>query len=308
MSYLNLVRRYTPLAIIIFLLLTFSWKISIAQKNLSDIVKTRNKLPVTNLCFNDDNSRLQFAIISDLWGGYRPGMFEDAVDKLEQLQPQFVMSVGDLIDGATYDSALLNKQWTDFNELVNTLSMPFFYVPGNHDISNAWMEMEWKWRLGQPYYYFIQKNVLFLCLNTQDGGSSGIGGEQIAYFIKAIEDNPDVRWTFIFMHRPVWLGKTGEEEGYEYIESVLTGKNYTVFSGHQHTYLNLVKYGNKHFVLGSTGGGSDLRGEEFGEFDHITWVTLNAGETPKIINLKLDEILKEQIVNENIDSNFNKYP
>jgi len=283
MSFLKLVKRYIPLVIVIYLLLTFPCNISMAQQ-----------MPVTHLRFDDDTSKLQFAIISDLWGGYRPGVFEDAVDKLELLQPQFVMSVGDLIDGATYDSTVVDKQWADFNVLINNLSMPFFYVPGNHDIGNPWMEIDWKRRFCKSYYYFIHKNVLFLCINTQDGGSSGINSEQIDYFIKAINDNPDIGWTFIFMHRPVWQSDDNNEEGYEKIEVELTGKNYTVFSGHHHTYIDTIKNGNKHYILGTTGGGSDLRGEEFGEFDHITWVNLNAGETPKIINLKLNDLVKEK--------------
>ncbi|HEC42926.1 MAG TPA: hypothetical protein ENI20_08885 [Bacteroides sp.] len=254
--------------------------------------------PATHLHFNDDTGKLQFAIVSDLWGGYRSGVFEDAVDKLELLQPQFVMSVGDLIDGKVYDSIVLENQWSEFNTMVNSLSMPFFYVPGNHDISNAWMESEWKRMFGKSYYYFVQKNVLFLCINTQDGGSSGIRSEQIVYFKKAIKDNPDVRWTFVFMHRPVWKGRDGREEGYEKIAEELSGRNYTLFSGHNHTYLKLQKQGNNHYVLGSTGGGSDLRGEKFGEFDHITWVTLNAGDSPKIINIKLDGMIRDDIVNE----------
>ena len=176
--------------------------------------------------------------------------------------------------------------------------MPFFYVPGNHDISNSWMEMEWKRRFGKSYYYFIQKNVLFLCINTQDGGSSGIHDEQIAYFKKAIEDNPDVRWTFVFMHRPVWQGKDGKQDGYEKIEAELSGKKYTLFSGHSHTYLKLEKQGNNHYVLGSTGGGNNLRGEKYGKFHHITWVTINNGDPPKIINLKLDGMIRDDVVNE----------
>jgi len=89
-----------------------------------------------------------------------------------------------------------------------------------------------------------------------------------------------------------------KEEGYEKIEALLKGRNYTLFSGHHHTYLSVSKNGNKHFVLGSTGGGSDLRGEKFGEFDHVTWVTLETGGQPKIINLKLNGLIKENIVNE----------
>jgi hypothetical protein len=169
---------------------------------------------------------------------------------------------------------------------------------GNHDIGNPLMEKFWQKRFGKTYYYFVYKNVLFLCVNTQDGGYSGIGNEQVSYFEKAIKDHPDVRWTFVFMHRPVWFTDSNKKEGYEKIEEALKGHNYTLFSGHHHTYYNAVKSGNKHFVLGSTGGGSDLRGEKFGEFDHITWVTLDKKEAPKIINLKLNGLIKEDVVNE----------
>ncbi len=259
--------------------------------------ENRQRPSSTSLLFNDDTAKLQFAIIADLWGGRRAGVFEDAVAKLQLLQPQLVLSVGDLVDGKTYDPIEIARQWDEFDAAIKPLTMPFFYVPGNHDIGNTMMENEWKKRLGSPYYHFVYKNVLFLCINTEDGGRGGIREQQINYFKKAIEENSGVRWTFLFMHRPVWQGKGDRQEGYEKIESLLKGRDYTLFSGHHHTYLSLVKNGNKHFVLGSTGGGSDLRGEKFGEFDHLTMVTLTKG-APKIINLKLDGIIKEDIVNE----------
>ena len=263
-----------------------------------DFAFAQKQIPATHLKFNDDSSKLQFAIVSDLWGGYRAGVFEDAVQKLELLQPQFVMSVGDLIDGNTYNLDSANQQWDAFNNRIKDLSMPFFYTPGNHDIGNPFLEKVWKDRLGKPYYHFVKNNVLFLSLNTEDGGYGGIKNEQITYFKKAINDNPNVRWTFIFMHRPVWFTEGSKQEGYEQIEGFLMGRKYTLFSGHHHTYLKTVKNGNKHFVLGSTGGGSDMRGEKYGEFDHITLVTLKNNEEPKIVNLKLDGIIKEDIVNE----------
>ena len=96
--------------------------------------RAQERIPVTERPFNDDTSKLQFAIVSDLWGGYREGVFEDAVRKLELLQPQFVMSVGDLIEGKTYDSTVINNEWKQFNAMASSLSLPFFYVPGNHDV------------------------------------------------------------------------------------------------------------------------------------------------------------------------------
>ena len=244
---------------------------------------------------SEDHGNFQFAIISDLWGGNRSGIFEDAVQKLELLQPEFVMSVGDLIDGKLTDTNLINQQWEAFYRMLEPLSVPFYPVPGNHDISNPVMERDWEKRFGSSYYSFIYQDVLFMCINTQDGGSSGIGEEQIKYFREVIEKNRDVEWTFIFMHRPVWNTDNTNEEGYEKIEAALKGHEYTLFSGHHHTYKFSQKNGNKHFMLGTTGGGSDLRGEEFGEFDHITWVSFEKGKQPKIVNLKLEGIIGEDI-------------
>ena len=255
----------------------------------------REKEPFTQKQFISDTSRLQFAIISDLWGGYRPGVFEDAIEKLELLQPQFVISVGDLIDGATLDPFLLDSEWDSFNEEVSRLSIPFYYLPGNHDISNPWMEEEWIKRFGKTYYYFLKNEILFLCINTEDGGKSGIGPDQVSYFINAISENQDTKWIFVFMHRPVWQYEDGKMDGYAGIENALKGKNYTVFSGHHHTYLKEIKSGNNHYTLGTTGGGSDLRGNEFGEFDHITWVTVKALEQPRIVNIRLDGMLRDDI-------------
>ena len=257
-----------------------------------------DQFPATHFRWNSDTNKIQFAIVADLWGGNRPGIFEDAVSKLELLQPQFVMSVGDLIDGKTYDSTIVDEQWKDLGQKLKPLSMPFFYVPGNHDIGNAMMEKEWKKRFGRTYYSFVYKNTLFLTINTENGGQSGISDEQVSYFKKILAENAGVRWIFLFMHRPVWFGQNEKKEGYEKIEAALQGRNYTLFSGHHHTYSMMVQNGNKHFILGSTGGGSDLRGEKFGEYDHITMVTMDKS-APRIVNLKLEGIILEDVVNAN---------
>src|SRR5579875_3702137 len=177
-----------------FLFIIFAFNVCVAQQKQ---VEEYDKKPYTHLPFNEDTGRLQFAIVSDLWGGNRPGIFEDAVDKLNLLQPQLVLSVGDLTSGKTHNTAIMEQQWNDFNSKVQPLTMPFFYVPGNHDIGNADMEREWQKRFGNTYYHFVYKNVLFLCLNTEDGGASkGISDEQVKYFQKVIADHPNVRWTF----------------------------------------------------------------------------------------------------------------
>ncbi len=67
-----------------------------------------------------DPDAFRFAIVADLTGGERPGVFADAVGKLNMLQPEFVMSVGDLIEGYTGDEAELVRQWEAFEARAGT--------------------------------------------------------------------------------------------------------------------------------------------------------------------------------------------
>src|SRR5688500_13932715 len=67
--------------------------------------------PWTHLHFDNDPANFQFAIVGDRTGRHRPGVFETGIAKLNLLRPEFVMSVGDLIEGYTKDEAEIDQQW-----------------------------------------------------------------------------------------------------------------------------------------------------------------------------------------------------
>ena len=56
-------------------------------------------VPRTDKPFLDTPDSFQFGVVSDRTGGHRPGVFDQAMDKINLLQPEFVMCVGDLIEG-----------------------------------------------------------------------------------------------------------------------------------------------------------------------------------------------------------------
>jgi len=114
-----------------------------------------------------------------------------------------VISVGDLIEGGGDDAEQIDREWKEFNGFLEPLAMRFFYVPGNHDIWSARSRREWEQRFGASYYHFIYKNVLFLCLNSEDGGPTQLAEEQAAFVEKTLGENSDVRWTLIFLHKAV---------------------------------------------------------------------------------------------------------
>jgi hypothetical protein len=274
--------------------------LSVAAQEALQIDTPEPNKPYTHLNFKNNPEQFQFAIVTDRTGGHRPGVFETAVDKLNLLQPEFVMSVGDLIEGYTEDLEVLNQEWKEFDGFVNALEMPFFYVPGNHDITNQVMEDLWKERFGPTHYHFIYKDVLFLCLNSEDqkrGSSRGtISDEQYEYIEKTLAEHTEVKWTLVFMHQPLWL-QDAETLRWNDVEKLLADRQHTVFVGHRHNYIKFERNNGRYYMLATTGGGSSLRGPKMGEFDHVVWVTMTEAG-PLVANLLLEGIWDDNVMTE----------
>jgi len=249
--------------------------------------------PWTNLKLNNDPNQFQFAVVTDRTGGHRAKIFARAVEQINLLQPEFVMSVGDLIEGYSVKKERFQPEWEEFNSYVNKLQMPFFYVPGNHDLTNKELVAEWGGRFGRKYYHFLYRGVLFLAINSEDP-SGKVSEEQVEYFRKVLEENKNVRWTLGFIHKPIWTANDLNKNGWAAMEKNLAGRKYTMFCGHVHKYQKFVRQGMNYYQLATTGGGSRLRGPMFGEFDHITWITMK-NDGPLMANLLLDGILPENL-------------
>src|SRR5262245_37210446 len=257
-------------------------------------VKSEERNPWTHLRLNNNPDDFQFVIVSDRTGGHREKVFSRAVEQINLLQPEFVLSVGDLIEGYTTDRDKVMDQWKEFQGFAANLQMPFFYVPGNHDVTNPAMEKVWDQKFGRRYYHFVYKNVLFLILNSDDpAGSSSMSEPQVAWAKQVLADNADVRWTVVAFHKPIWTGNI-ERNRWGQVEKALAGRNYTVFVGHVHRYVKFVRNGMNYYQLATTGGDSRLRGVRYGEFDHIVWVTMKK-TGPVLANVMLDGILPENL-------------
>jgi hypothetical protein len=99
----------------------------------------------------------------------------------------------------------------------------------------------------------------------------------------------------VFLHKPLWDYE--EDTGWAAIEAMLKKRPHTVLAGHRHTYMKFERNDTSYIVLGTTGGGSKLRGRAFGEFDQVAWVTMT-DQGPRIANLLLDGIWDENILTE----------
>lgn len=304
------------------LIMSCSTSIQVEEQQFLHDVTTTAK-PWNDESFEPTEEDFTFGIISDLTGGERPGVFSVAVEQMNQLEPTFVLSVGDLIEGGTKDLRQLEKEWDSFDDRANRLTMPFFHLGGNHDLSNTVMQDFWKERYGSLYYYFLYDNVLFLMLDSEDfddetiekidayrteamkiiyGEIEGdfdtttyyhmperitgaISQDQVQYFANVLEEYQDVRWTFVLMHKPLW--KREDAMGLQPIEELLAGRKFTVINGHEHSFYYQEKNSMDYLTLGTTGGYQNP--EDLQAFDHITLVRM--ADEPVFTHLRMDGIL-----------------
>lgn len=287
--------------------------------------------PWTDKEFRNNPSNFQFAILGDRGGGANPlGTYERAMDQLNLLQPEFVMSVGDYVEGYTSEQEEMDEQWEEFEAIVDKLEMPFFYVRGNHDINLELTRNAWSERRGPQYYYFLYNDVLFIVLDTEDAerpmpenmeediatynrlkkedpnaamqwiiewmstpeAQEAFGHNakvefpetQRAWLKETLEEHKEVRWTFLFLHEPVW---NNPSESFKEIDAMLQDRDFTFFAGHTHYYDYDLINGHEYITVGSAGAAFVFDGP--GNVDHMTWVTMK-DDGPEYVNIALKGI------------------
>jgi hypothetical protein len=310
---------------LILCLFAFACKAPIEKKTVFEHDIASGPTPWTSDTFELEEADFTFAIISDLTGGERPNIYGTAVGQLNRLDPTFVLSVGDLIEGGTEDTLQLEKEWNSFDGRTSHLNMPFFHLGGNHDLTNPVMRKFWENRFGRRYYHFVYENVLFLMLDSEDyeeqrmmeiyqarakalqildgeiegvyeesdyfkmseRSLGGMSDDQFEYYKAVLEKYPNVKWTFLLMHKPLWMHE--DNKGLERLEALLVDRPYTVFNGHVHSYSHLKRQGRDYIMLGTTGGSQNQK--DTMAFDHVTLVRM--AKEPVITSLKMESILDE---------------
>lgn len=317
-------KLYIPIAVLALICFsTCKSKVEIKKVPKFEHDIASGSTPWTSDIFELEEDDFTFAIIADLTGGEREGVYSAAVEQLNRLDPTFVLSVGDLIDGGTKDSLKLATEWDSFDSRTAKLNMPFFYLGGNHDLTNPVMRKFWEHRFGRRYYHFVYEDVLFLMMDSEDYEEQrmneiyearakalkiiagevegtyedteyynmeerrvgGMSNDQFSYFQNVLENYPTVKWTFVLMHKPLW--KREDDKGLRKLETLLANRPYTVINGHEHTFSHRLRNERDYMILATTGGGQNKTDSM--AFDHVSLVRV--AKEPVITHLKMNGIL-----------------
>jgi predicted phosphodiesterase len=221
------------------------------------------------------DSPVRFAVIGDRTGGAVPGIYEKIVTEVERMKPDFVFTVGDMIEGYTDDTVMVKQQWEEYESIISCLSMPIYFTPGNHDIWSDTSLIFYQRYIGKSYYSFNYQGIHFTVLDNSRYDSIGaMPKEQFDWLVNDLKKSRKAKYSIVFFHKPFWY-ETIAKSRTDLWHSLFV--NYgvdAVFSGHNHFYYTEKYEGILYTAVGSSGGSYNEPGPT-GLGYHFTWVTVN---------------------------------
>jgi hypothetical protein len=201
---------------------------------------------------NTVEKRDSFSFI--VWGHPRVGRgkpplhFEEILDRISELDVDFVVVTGDVIAGTYKNVAIdkdsINSQWEMFDERLKSLGIPVYRVPGNHDVSNFITRDVYLERYTRPPFALTYKGSRLIFLDTigidqqtQDGSPNWKPQElpfddaQLRFIRNEIKKQDSYNHIFFFMHH---VQRWREPSGlwWRNVHPMLKGgKTRAVFSG-----------------------------------------------------------------------------
>jgi len=212
-------------------------------------------------------------------------VFAGIVQEVEQLKPDFVVHVGNMIHGYTYEPEQIRAEWEMFLEQISGFSIPFYPVPGNHDTCTTPLEEIYQevWGEGRLYYSFDHKGAHFVILNTDHRLRYGvISPEQLEWLKTDLATHKDSGHVFVFMNRPLWIYP---ESNWTDLAEILKshGRVAGVYTGYRKEYRYEEKDGLRCFILNSSGN-MQFRTPQVGYFHQFLMVSVSEnGVTEAVI-------------------------
>ena len=209
--------------------------------------------------FGPSGNEFRFAILGDRTGIANQQVFEQIWREIANEHPDFVINVGDMIEGGNDKTA--EAEWLALRRTWDRYRLPLFLTPGNHDIWSKTSRRIFEKQAGhaQPYSFNFQ-DAHFTVLDNS--GSLNLSAGQMQFLEQDLKENQNRKPKFVFFHQPFWLIPLKFQSG-EFPLHQLARKYAVdyVISGHDHQFVRLARDGIVYLEAGSSG--AKLKGDGF---------------------------------------------
>jgi predicted phosphodiesterase len=239
---------------------------------------------------SEPKNDFRFSILGDRTGGAAPQIYGRVWREVDLLHPDFVVNVGDTIEGTS--DAAAQRQWNELRPLWQRYKhYPLYFTPGNHDIWSDFSRSIYEKETGRPTFYsFNYQDAHFTILDNSLANELTPG--QYGFLIDDLEKNRGRSPKFVIFHRPYWIFLVRVENREFELHKIARkyGVDY-VISGHGHQLVRMVLDGIVYMEIGSSGatiarGISQGQGFKEGWFYHHVWARVKGSK----VNLTVKEI------------------
>lgn len=223
---------------------------------------TQNLLPPASHFLNDNAREFNVAVMSDT--GSHNHVIERIIDtaRTSDDRPDFIMYLGDLVS----DRRPANFYWM-FMEMGRHLDgLPFYMIPGNHDIEKYGNIDKRYYRavVGPTYYWFGYGDTLFIAMDSSDI----IENEQFEWLAETLDYiRPLFRNCILFGHMPP-KNVAGAER--HRMSDADADKFESIIRGHK---INAMIFGHVHYFSADTFAGIPM------------YTVPSSGQTPRFKDL-----------------------
>jgi len=230
---------------------------------------------VVTRALTEPKNDFRFSILGDRTGGAQPQIYGRVWREVDMLHPDFVINVGDTIQGGK--DATAPTEWQELRPLWQRYNhYPLYFTPGNHDVFSDTSRALYEKETGRPSFYsFNYQDAHFTVLDNSR--TSDLSADQIEFLEKDLAAHKDKNPKFVFFHKPYWIALLKLGSGEFPLHQV--AKKYGVqhiISGHGHQFVRIVRDGIAYMEVGSSGGTMQRaleqgHGFKEGRFYHHVW-------------------------------------
>lgn len=212
-------------------------------------------------------SSLTFAVLGDSQGNN--DALTHIIKAINEAEISFLVHLGDMVPSGK------EQEYQDFFEVMKELEVPFYTVPGNHDVRGNGLEV-YEQNLAPAYYSFNIKDYNLVFLDTS---KLGLDQVQRDWLETELGNDKDV---LIFLHVPLYdprgkehafLDKTEADSLLELIKEAPSNVR-GVFSGHIHMFSHEIVE-DISFITSGGGGAHLYAAADEGGFHHYTIIQVD---------------------------------